>query len=338
MTGFSPSSIQLTGVSNAFATRIKENALRADNQQRLLDESDRQPTQRNHPETTRTMLNREAAETARNELERAARDYDAQAAQTQKLAVELFELRRATSDIIKARVEPLIARILNQPEALGIAVQEFGIHKKRFEHAVAEIDQRIRDTDIESGAGIALGTAAGTATVFAAPTAAMAIATTFGTASTGVAISTLTGAAATNAALAWLGGGALAAGGGGMSAGSASLGLAGPVGWGLAGLAVVAGVSYAAYSNSKTADEAKEKRLEIQQGIAMLKQAAREIEELFRVTTEEANKLGKLVLILERNTPADYAAFSAKQRAVFQAIADSVTILGRLITRKVVTQ
>ena len=67
----------------------------------------------------------------------------------------------------------------------------------------------------------------------------MGIATTFGVASTGTAISTLSGAAATNAALAWLGGGALAAGGGGMAAGNALLALAGPVGWAIAGVALL---------------------------------------------------------------------------------------------------
>lgn len=67
----------------------------------------------------------------------------------------------------------------------------------------------------------------------------MGIATTFGVASTGTAISTLSGAAATNAALAWLGGGALAAGGGGMAAGNAFLALAGPVGWAIAGVAII---------------------------------------------------------------------------------------------------
>ncbi|MFM0327945.1 hypothetical protein [Caballeronia glebae] len=284
------------------------------------------------------MLNRETAETARKELERAANDYDAEASRTQRLAVELFELRRDTRETIKMRVEPLFARVLNQPEALGLAIEEFKVHDKCFEHAVTEIDQQMRDTTIESGAGVALGAAAGTATALAAPTAAMAIATTFGTASTGAAISSLTGAAATNAALAWLGGGALAAGGGGMSAGSALLGLAGPVGWGLAGLAVVAGAGYAAYSNSRTADEANEKMREVQKGIETLKKAASEIDGLFEVIADEANKLGKLLLILERNTPADYAAFSAQQRAVFQALADSATILGRLITKKITTQ
>ena len=91
----------------------------------------------------------------------------------------------------------------------------------------------------DAGAGVA-GVGAGVAVVALGPTAAMGIATTFGVASTGTAISTLSGAAATNAALAWLGGGALAAGGGGMAAGNAFLALAGPIGWAIAGVALVA--------------------------------------------------------------------------------------------------
>jgi excinuclease ABC subunit C len=83
------------------------------------------------------------------------------------------------------------------------------------------------------------GIGAGVAVAALGPTAAMGIATTFGVASTGTAISALSGAAATNAALAWLGGGALAAGGGGMAAGSAFLALAGPIGWAIAGVAII---------------------------------------------------------------------------------------------------
>lgn len=88
------------------------------------------------------------------------------------------------------------------------------------------------------GAGAA-GAGLGVAVVTMGPTVAMGFATTFGVASTGTAISTLSGAAATNAALAWLGGGALAAGGGGMAAGNAFLALAGPVGWAIAGVALL---------------------------------------------------------------------------------------------------
>ena len=86
----------------------------------------------------------------------------------------------------------------------------------------------------------AAGVGAGVAVAALGPTAAMGIATTFGVASTGTAISALSGAAAANAALAWLGGGALAAGGGGMAAGHVFLTLAGPVGWAIAGVSIIA--------------------------------------------------------------------------------------------------
>ena len=93
-------------------------------------------------------------------------------------------------------------------------------------------------TKVELSTGAATtGMGVGVATL--GPTAAMSIATTFGVASTGTPIATLSGAAATKAALAWLGDGTLAAGGGGMAGGSAFLALAGPVGWSIAGVAIL---------------------------------------------------------------------------------------------------
>ena len=93
-------------------------------------------------------------------------------------------------------------------------------------------------TKVELSTGAATtGMGVGVATL--GPTAAMSIATTFGVASTGTPIATLSGAAATKAALAWLGGGAIAAGGAGIAGGSALLALAGPIGWGLAGVAAI---------------------------------------------------------------------------------------------------
>lgn len=103
-----------------------------------------------------------------------------------------------------------------------------------FENAPHDVNS---NTNSAANAALAGTVAAGGAVAMAGSTAAMAFATTFGTASTGAAISSLGGAAAANAALAWLGGGAVAAGGGGMAAGAALLGLMGPVGLGIAGLA-----------------------------------------------------------------------------------------------------
>lgn len=108
-----------------------------------------------------------------------------------------------------------------------------------------KIEKDYKDAAIKNAGAGAAGAGVGIAVVTMGPTVAMGFATTFGVASTGTAISTLSGAAATNAALAWLGGGALAAGGGGMAAGNAFLALAGPVGWAIAGVALLtSGISF----------------------------------------------------------------------------------------------
>lgn len=102
-----------------------------------------------------------------------------------------------------------------------------------------KIEADYKAAEVKSAGGGIAGVGTGVAVAALGPTAAMGVATTFGVASTGTAISALHGAAATNAALAWLGGGTLATGGGGMAAGSAILTMAGPVGWTIAGCAVL---------------------------------------------------------------------------------------------------
>ena len=104
----------------------------------------------------------------------------------------------------------------------------------------AEKIEKDYENACKKGVGGAVGAGVGVAVAALGPSAAMGVATTFGVASTGTAISSLSGAAATNAALAWLGGGALTAGGGGMAAGEAILSLAGPIGWTIAGVSLLA--------------------------------------------------------------------------------------------------
>ena len=121
----------------------------------------------------------------------------------------------------------------------------------RIEYAVSEkaclewkkqsdkIEHDYNEAKNKAAAEGAAGVGAGIAVAALGPSAAMGVATAFGVASTGTPIAVLHGAAATNAALAWLGGGTLAAGGGGMAAGNAFLSLAGPVGWAIAGVALL---------------------------------------------------------------------------------------------------
>lgn len=121
-------------------------------------------------------------------------------------------------------------------------LKEIRLNWKKQAEKIAEENASISQKALTGGTS---GVLAGVGVAALGPTAAMGVATTFGVASTGTAISALSGAAATNAALAWLGGGALAAGGGGMAAGEALLALAGPIGWSIAGAAILAsGIFY----------------------------------------------------------------------------------------------
>lgn len=136
-------------------------------------------------------------------------------------------------------IQTLFDKIRNIPSDKAIEYQELKKIRLGWKNQVDKIEDDYNKAQNLNVGGGAAGTSLGVGLATLGPTAAMGIATTFGVASTGTAISALSGAAATNAALAWLGGGALAAGGGGMAAGDALLALAGPVGWTIAGLALV---------------------------------------------------------------------------------------------------
>lgn len=137
-------------------------------------------------------------------------------------------------------IQELFDEIRNIPTDKKLECEKLKKIRLNWKQQAEKIESDYRAAAVKNAGAGAAGVGAGVAVVALGPTAAMGIATTFGVASTGTAISTLSGAAATNAALAWLGGGALAAGGGGMAAGNAFLALAGPVGWAIAGVALIA--------------------------------------------------------------------------------------------------
>lgn len=130
--------------------------------------------------------------------------------------------------------------IRNVPSDKKLEYEKFKEIRLNWKQQAEKIESDYKTAVAKNAGAGAAGVGAGVAVVALGPTAAMGIATTFGVASTGTAISALSGAAATNAALAWLGGGALAVGGGGMAAGNAFLALAGPIGWAIAGVALLA--------------------------------------------------------------------------------------------------
>lgn len=137
-------------------------------------------------------------------------------------------------------INDVFDHIRNIPSDKKIKYEELKKIRLNWKQQAEKIDKDYKKVVAKNtGTGIA-GAGVGVVVVTMGPTVAMGFATTFGVASTGTAISTLSGAVATNAALAWLGGGALAAGGGGMVAGQALLTLAGPVGWAIAGVSLLA--------------------------------------------------------------------------------------------------
>lgn len=154
--------------------------------------------------------------------------------------VTLYRERIRAVDLI-LHIEDLVNSIANHPKEFDTEIQEIKTQRQSFTE-VCDYAREELETARKSALAAGAGAATGAAVVSVAPTVAMWVATTFGTASTGTAISSLSGAAAANAALAWLGGGALTAGGGGMAAGNALLALAGPIGWGIAGVTLLSSV------------------------------------------------------------------------------------------------
>ena len=128
------------------------------------------------------------------------------------------------------------------PEEDTIKLHELKEIQISWKNQVDKIRENSNKEQVTAAGTGAVGVAAGVAVAALAPTVAMGVATTFGVASTGTAISALSGAAATNAALAWLRRwSTCSTDGGGMTAGTAFLGLAGPVGWTIAGAAIIGG-------------------------------------------------------------------------------------------------
>lgn len=201
----------------------------------------------------------------------------------------LYNERTSAVELI-LKVEDLINSIANHPKEFDTDIAEIQINRKSFvevcDFVKAELETA-RKSAFSAGAGIATG-----ATVASvAPSVALWVATTFGTASTGTAISALSGAAATNAALAWLGGGALVAGGGGMAAGNAFLALAGPVGWGIAGVSLLSSIVLFGLNKRKLNKKKKEEIESVKGNTAFIQNTAEQIRALLDEVVELSDNL-----------------------------------------------
>lgn len=258
-------------------------------------------------------------------------EYNRLGTQANDYALKLFEVRKSAALAID-RIEKYVNALANSPKEFAKQIAEVSLSIKEFNEAV-RIEKENASNNIKGASTALSGTVAGGAIAALGPTAAMAVATTFGTASTGTAIASLSGAAATNAALAWLGGGSLAAGGGGISAGSAFLAMAGPVGWTVAGAAIVGGGLFAIYKNKKAAEEANDKAKQIAERIYKLRPKLAQLVKLHNNTVEL--KSGLNIAAMVNTFPNDYIQFNEDQKKALATVINNVRSMGELINKRV---
>ena len=241
----------------------------------------------------------------------------------------LFNIRQRSIDLLDY-VEVLVNSIANHPKSFDDEIGEIKIKKKIFndecEFAISELAAARK-----AALGIGSGIAGGTAVVSLAPSAAMWIATTFGHASTGTAISALSGAASTNAALAWLGGGAAALGGGGMAAGNALLAMAGPVGWGIAGVSILSSIVLLSNKKSKIDKEKKNKIKSIYRNTKAIKENDAKIREILEKTIDIRKGLNEQYIKCMRYFGNNYIELSEDDKLQLATMVNNAKALSELI-------
>lgn len=236
-------------------------------------------------------------------------------AAAKKTNQKINELGRHTGDLYTSltAIQALFDRIRNVPEENRLKYENLKAIRVNWKQHADKIELEYKKAEVKAAGQGAAGVSAGVAVVTIGPTVAMGVATTFGVASTGTAISALSGVAATNAALAWLGGGALAAGGGGMASGSAFLALAGPIGWTIAGLSVIA--SGLMFFKNKGDKERLENvyTLISDRDVKSYKLAIVELSERIKKIVDETGKLEDAVIKIE-TFGMDYTQMTEEQQ------------------------
>lgn len=255
-------------------------------------------------------LRAKAVEDYNNAVER----YENVADDLAKSTQALYDLRKIAIVHVKY-VEQHINQLANTPKEFAVELHKINTEVTTFENKedeIKEAEKQAKAAEGGSGAGATLS-ALGIAVATMGPTAAMGVATTFGVASTGTAISALSGAAANSAALAWLGGGALAAGGGGMAAGSTFLALAGPVGWTIAGLSIIAsGLMFFKTKGDKERLEDIYTRIS-NRDVKSYELAIVELSERIKRIIDETGKLGAAIKKIE-TFGTDYSQMTEEQQ------------------------
>ncbi|MBU7006190.1 hypothetical protein [Phosphitispora fastidiosa] len=281
------------------------------------------------------MFNSQLKKTAISSFEASVERYKQLAEKTQILSSELMLERQKSVQAI-VNVERFVNSLANTEKIFDKDLGQIEVFVSQFKEASEFKAESINAAKVGGGiAGVGAATSIGVAAF--GPTAAMAVATTFGTASTGAAISSLSGAAATNAALAWLGGGALAAGGGGMSAGTALLGLAGPIGWTIGGVALIGSASFAFIKNKKIADKAHAEKAKVEEIIRKFTGFNNEIIEIKDLTITHTEGLSKSLDAISALNKQNYLDYTSDEKLALGALVNNTLSLAKLLDRTVKT-
>ncbi|OUE17884.1 hypothetical protein BFL34_03135 [Clavibacter michiganensis] len=283
-------------------------------------------------DTTRETVEKLAARRP-DPYEDAVAEYNVAYTTMNDAGLALLRQRERSADLIE-HVEALVNSIANTPKSFEAAIGRIDVDRAEF-LGVEEFARRDLEAARRSAAGGGAGFAAGAAVASVAPSAAMWVATTFGAASTGTAISALSGAAATNAALAWLGGGALAAGGGGTAMGGAILALSGPVGWGVAGAAILTSVALFAWKKGETREEKQEALTAVKRNTARVEELAARVDGLLHRTDELRSQLTVSYREATRSFGADFSALPASDRSRLAALVNSTQACAALLSERV---
>lgn len=269
-------------------------------------------------------LRAKAVEDYNNAVER----YENVADDLAKSTQALYDLRKIAIVHVKY-VEQHINQLANTPKEFAVELHKINTEVTTFENKedeIKEAEKQAKAAEGGSGAGATLS-ALGIAVATMGPTAAMGVATTFGVASTGTAISALSGAAANSAALAWLGGG-------GMSAGTAFLGLAGPVGWTIAGVAGAAAIGSGIYANHKNKETADKLLLERQNVEVLIRKFNVKNAEVAALTEATQTQIDGVQRANAAVTGADYSQFSHEEKMQAGLLVNMTLTLAQMINKE----
>ncbi|WP_439691110.1 hypothetical protein ACRQ4B_09075 [Curtobacterium sp. SP.BCo] len=273
-------------------------------------------------------------DSAAESYEQAVVDYNAAHTTMTDSGLALLRQRERTADLLEF-VEHLVNSIANTPKTFDTAFEAIEMNRTAFLDA-EEFARRDLEAARASALGAGAGITAGAAVASLAPAAAMWAATTFGAASTGTAISTLSGAAATNAALAWLGGGALAVGGGGTAMGGALLALAGPIGWTVAGAALLTSIVLFTKKKFETREAKQKALLAVRRNIATVDALNEQIAALLEQTVSLRELLGKSYLQSLPSFATDFTALAKADQAPLASLVNTAMASANLLGRRII--